>query len=63
MAQKPAGSETAAHNYYSPDQLIHAYEQMILIRRFEEKAGQLYGRGLVDGFCHLCIGQAVMVGV
>ena len=64
MTKKPASSETAAHNYYSPDQLIHAYEQMILIRRFEEKAGQLYGMGLIGGFCHLYIGQeAVVVGL
>jgi TPP-dependent pyruvate/acetoin dehydrogenase alpha subunit len=37
---------------------------MLLIRRFEEKAGQLYGMGLIGGFCHLYIGQeAVVVGV
>jgi len=41
-----------------------AYRQMLLIRRFEEKAGQLYGMGLIGGFCHLYIGQeAVVVGV
>ncbi|MEO1104163.1 MAG: pyruvate dehydrogenase (acetyl-transferring) E1 component subunit alpha [Pseudomonadota bacterium] len=40
-----------------------AYEEMLLIRRFEEKAGQLYGMGLIGGFCHLYIGQeAVVVG-
>ena len=40
------------------------YEQMLLIRRFEEKAGQLYGLGLIGGFCHLYIGQeAVAVGL
>jgi len=40
------------------------YEDMLLIRRFEEKAGQLYGMGLVGGFCHLYIGQeAVVVGM
>lgn len=39
------------------------YEDMLLIRRFEEKAGQLYGMGLIGGFCHLYIGQeAVIVG-
>ena len=33
------------------------YRDMLLIRRFEEKAGQLYGMGLIGGFCHLYIGQ------
>ena len=46
------------------DQLLHFYEQMLLIRRFEEKAGQLYGLGLIGGFCHLYIGQeAVAIGL
>ncbi len=46
------------------DELLAFYEQMLLIRRFEEKAGQLYGFGLIGGFCHLYIGQeAVAVGV
>jgi pyruvate dehydrogenase E1 component alpha subunit len=41
-----------------------AFEQMLLIRRFEEKAGQMYGMGLIGGFCHLYIGQeAVVVGM
>ncbi|HEY8947966.1 MAG TPA: pyruvate dehydrogenase (acetyl-transferring) E1 component subunit alpha [Rhizomicrobium sp.] len=40
------------------------YHDMLLIRRFEEKAGQLYGMGLIGGFCHLYIGQeAVVVGM
>src|ERR1700710_538200 len=40
------------------------YKDMLLIRRFEEKAGQLYGMGLIGGFCHLYIGQeAVVVGL
>ena len=44
--------------------LLRAYRDMLLIRRFEEKAGQLYGMGLIGGFCHLYIGQeAVVVGV
>jgi len=43
---------------------IRAYRDMLLIRRFEEKAGQMYGMGLIGGFCHLYIGQeAVVVGV
>jgi pyruvate dehydrogenase E1 component alpha subunit len=42
----------------------HAYREMLQIRRFEEKAGQLYGMGLIGGFCHLYIGQeAVVVGM
>ncbi|MFN7038376.1 MAG: pyruvate dehydrogenase (acetyl-transferring) E1 component subunit alpha [Alphaproteobacteria bacterium] len=45
-------------------QLIKFYKDMLLIRRFEEKAGQLYGMGLIGGFCHLYIGQeAVVVGM
>ncbi|WP_164114497.1 pyruvate dehydrogenase (acetyl-transferring) E1 component subunit alpha [Sphingorhabdus sp. Alg239-R122] len=45
-------------------ELLELYEQMLLIRRFEEKAGQLYGLGLIGGFCHLYIGQeAVAVGL
>ena len=44
--------------------LIKFYRDMLLIRRFEEKAGQLYGMGLIGGFCHLYIGQeAVVVGL
>ena len=46
------------------DELLALYEQMLLIRRFEERAGQLYGLGLIGGFCHLYIGQeAVAVGL
>ncbi len=48
----------------SAPELIKCYEQMLLIRRFEERAGQLYGMGLIGGFCHLYIGQeAVIVGL
>lgn len=46
------------------DELLALYKQMLLIRRFEEKAGQLYGLGFIGGFCHLYIGQeAVAVGL
>jgi pyruvate dehydrogenase E1 component alpha subunit len=48
----------------SKDQLLQLYREMLLIRRFEERAGQLYGLGLIGGFCHLYIGQeAVAVGL
>jgi pyruvate dehydrogenase E1 component alpha subunit len=46
------------------DELLKYYRDMLLIRRFEERAGQLYGMGLIGGFCHLYIGQeAIAVGV
>ncbi|MHA3980378.1 pyruvate dehydrogenase (acetyl-transferring) E1 component subunit alpha [Halovulum sp. GXIMD14794] len=46
------------------EELLQYYRDMLLIRRFEEKAGQLYGMGLIGGFCHLYIGQeAVVVGL
>jgi len=48
----------------SKEELLGYYRRMLLIRRFEEKAGQLYGMGLIGGFCHLYIGQeAVVVGL
>ena len=48
----------------APDDLLRYYTDMLLIRRFEEKAGQLYGMGHIGGFCHLYIGQeAVVVGI
>ena len=49
---------------YDLDLLKDMYKKMLLIRRFEEKAGQLYGMGKIGGFCHLYIGQeAVVVGI
>lgn len=48
----------------TPEELQELYREMLLIRRFEEKAGQLYGMGLIGGFCHLYIGQeAVVTGI
>ncbi len=48
----------------TPEVLLKYYRDMLLIRRFEEKAGQMYGMGLIGGFCHLYIGQeAVVVGL
>ncbi|MFA6207514.1 MAG: thiamine pyrophosphate-dependent enzyme, partial [Methylocystis sp.] len=49
---------------FTREQELTAFRDMLLIRRFEEKAGQLYGMGVIGGFCHLYIGQeAVVVGV
>ncbi|MFS8181656.1 pyruvate dehydrogenase (acetyl-transferring) E1 component subunit alpha [Pseudovibrio denitrificans] len=49
---------------FSKEEELNAYREMLFIRRFEEKAGQLYGMGLIGGFCHLYIGQeAVVVGM
>ncbi len=49
---------------FPKETLVKMYKDMLLIRRFEEKAGQLYGMGLIGGFCHLYIGQeAVVVGM
>ena len=49
---------------FTKDEDLRAYRDMLLIRRFEEKAGQMYGMGLIGGFCHLYIGQeAVVVGM
>ncbi|MHA7889212.1 pyruvate dehydrogenase (acetyl-transferring) E1 component subunit alpha [Roseicyclus sp.] len=62
--RKTAAKEGSAAPNVSADELKHYYREMLLIRRFEEKAGQLYGMGLIGGFCHLYIGQeAVVVGL
>jgi pyruvate dehydrogenase E1 component alpha subunit len=51
-------------NSLSSSQLLSVYENMLLIRRFEEKCSQFYGMGLIRGFCHLYIGQeAVIAGI
>ncbi len=58
--KSPVGSNSAP----TSEELIKFYKDMLLIRRFEERAGQLYGMGLIGGFCHLYIGQeAVVVGL
>jgi pyruvate dehydrogenase E1 component alpha subunit len=63
MAASPKPGKTRAPGL-KRDDMLRAYRDMLLIRRFEEKAGQLYGMGLIGGFCHLYIGQeAVVVGV
>jgi pyruvate dehydrogenase E1 component alpha subunit len=69
MARKPASKAEKSASLsnapqFSKDQELAAYRDMLLIRRFEEKAGQMYGMGLIGGFCHLYIGQeAVVTGV
>ena len=80
MAAKQAGAQGAAKSApkaesrkgdgkgkepsYDAPLLLKLYRDMLLIRRFEEKAGQMYGMGLIGGFCHLYIGQeAVVVGM
>ncbi len=65
MARAPAKTKTAKPSVEATrDQLLGYYRSMLLIRRFEERAGQLYGMGLIGGFCHLYIGQeAIAVGV
>ncbi len=59
-----AARKSTEKSNISKDELLKYYREMLLIRRFEEKAGQLYGMGLIGGFCHLYIGQeAVVVGL
>ena len=59
-----AARKASEKSNVSKDELLKYYREMLLIRRFEEKAGQLYGMGLIGGFCHLYIGQeAVVVGL
>jgi len=63
---KPAPETGISNSFseFSKDEDIAAFRDMLAIRRFEEKAGQLYGMGLIGGFCHLYIGQeAVVVGM
>jgi pyruvate dehydrogenase E1 component alpha subunit len=61
-AEKPGKSDDVPA--FSKQDELKAYRDMLLIRRFEEKAGQMYGMGLIGGFCHLYIGQeAVVVGM
>jgi pyruvate dehydrogenase E1 component alpha subunit len=62
--RRPADDTSHAVPEFSKEQELAAFRDMLLIRRFEEKAGQLYGMGLIGGFCHLYIGQeAVVVGM
>ena len=62
--KRKSESVTFADLSVAPQELIRYYRDMLLIRRFEERAGQMYGMGLIGGFCHLYIGQeAVVVGM
>ncbi|MFZ5709541.1 MAG: pyruvate dehydrogenase (acetyl-transferring) E1 component subunit alpha [Pseudomonadota bacterium] len=64
MTTRKGAAVADAKPNVSRDELLKYYRDMLLIRRFEEKAGQLYGMGLIGGFCHLYIGQeAVVVGL
>ena len=68
MAKRAQASQPMAEDVgiaeFTKDEELAAYRSMLLIRRFEEKAGQLYGMGRIGGFCHLYIGQeAVVVGM
>ncbi len=63
-ATKKAASRRRTKAPAPKDELLKYYRQMLLIRRFEERAGQMYGQGLIGGFCHLYIGQeAVITGL
>jgi pyruvate dehydrogenase E1 component alpha subunit len=64
IARRRTKTEAADVPATNPTELLRYYKDMLLIRRFEEKAGQMYGMGLIGGFCHLYIGQeAVVVGI
>jgi pyruvate dehydrogenase E1 component alpha subunit len=63
-ASEAKGVDTGVNAFVGKDELLKFYQDMLLIRRFEERAGQLYGMGLIGGFCHLYIGQeAIAVGM
>ena len=60
----PKAAASKVNEMLDTEDLLAMYKDMLLIRRFEEKAGQLYGMGQIGGFCHLYIGQeAVVVGL
>jgi pyruvate dehydrogenase E1 component alpha subunit len=64
MARKAVSTTQSNVPQFTQEQDLEAYREMLLIRRFEEKAGQMYGMGLIGGFCHLYIGQeAVVTGI
>ena len=62
--EKGNGARNPSNLEFTRDEELKALRDMLLIRRFEEKAGQLYGMGAIGGFCHLYIGQeAIVVGM
>ena len=64
MAAAAGKTGKASRRKRDAEALLALYRDMLLIRRFEERAGQMYGMGLIGGFCHLYIGQeAVVVGM
>jgi len=66
VSKSQSANVKSGHNSkeFSKKELLEFYREMLLIRRFEEKAGQLYGMGLIAGFCHLYIGQeAIATGM
>src|SRR3954465_12843673 len=63
-AKSASGQNDTGGQRDGMDRLLGYYRSMLLTRRFEERAGQLYGMGLIGGFCHLYIGQeAIAVGM
>ena len=64
QAGAKGGASADGQAKHDAETLLQFYRDMLLIRRFEERAGQMYGMGLIGGFCHLYIGQeAVVVGM
>ena len=65
MARKATAAKAKSNApEFTKEEELHAFREMLLVRRFEEKAGQMYGMGLIGGFCHLYIGQeAVVTGI
>ena len=64
QTSRKSSGRNSGSNLPGAKELTGYYRDMLLIRRFEEKAGQMYGMGLIGGFCHLYIGQeAVVVGI
>src|SRR4051812_6545379 len=62
--EQAEGNGSGSPMEFTREQELSALRDMLLIRRFEEKAGQLYGMGAIGGFCHLYIGQeAIVVGM
>jgi pyruvate dehydrogenase E1 component alpha subunit len=61
MVRKIKEAKDSSNKQISKEDLLKSYRNMVLIRRFEERAGQAYGMGLIGGFCHLYIGQEAII--